>query len=246
MRIRVQRSAYAAGFRSGWHSCAYAQLIYPSRGVLTLHSREGIWIVPPMRACWLPADQAHDVETPFGLDMLSAYCLSPDDLKRLPAKSGIVAISDLLRAAILALEQPGDRSARRLRTISDLFVDELQLQDQTPLHLPTLASSRLAPIRDRLRSDPADDRSLEDWGRLLGLTTRTLAREFRRGGGMTFTQYRAQLRLHAAIERLAADHPVTAIAYDLGFGSPSNFIATFRKATGLTPGAYFRPVHRSE
>ena len=72
------------------------------------------------------------------------------------------------------------------------------------------------------------------------MAPRTLAREFQKEARITFTQYRTEFRLQAAIERLAADHSVTTVAYDLGFGSPSNFIAMFRKATGVTPAAYFR------
>lgn len=238
MDIEVDRTSYPAGFRSGWHCCDFAQLIYPGRGVMTLHTESGTWIVPPLRACWLPAFAEHDVETPSGLDMLSAYCSGPG-LSRLPAESGIVPVSGLLRASILALEEAGKRSARQRRNIVAVFADEVRLQTPTPLRLPALRSPRLARIEAAWRRDPADRRTLWDWACELGMAPRTLAREFQKEARMTFSQYRAELRLHVAIERLAADQSVTTIAYDLGFGSPSNFIAMFRKATGVTPGAYF-------
>ncbi len=238
MDIEVCCTTYPAGFRSGWHSGEHAQLIYPSRGVMTLHTKSGTWIVPPLRGCWLPALAEHDVETPFGLDMHSVYCAGAI-LQRLPTESGIVAVSDLLRAAILALECATERSSNRIRNIIAVFADEVQIQTPTMLHLPALRSHRLGQIQAAWRRDPADGRTLEDWARDFGVAPRTLARKFRRDARMTFTQYRAELRLHTAIERLAANHPVTTIAYDLGFGSPSNFIAMFRKATGVTPGSYF-------
>ncbi|MEE8274655.1 MAG: helix-turn-helix domain-containing protein, partial [Alphaproteobacteria bacterium] len=46
-------------------------------------------------------------------------------------------------------------------------------------------------------------------------------------------------RLLAALTRLATGEPVTTVALDLGYDSPSAFIAMFRKALGETPGRYF-------
>jgi len=238
MDVEVEHTSYPPGFASGWHSHDFAQLVYPSRGVMTLRTGSGTWIVPPLRACWLPASAEHHVEAPFGLDMLSAYC-SGAGLNRLPRESGIVQVSALLRESILALES-GERSARQRRAIIVVFAGEVRLQTPTQLHLPVLRSPRLTRIAAALRRNPADARTLEGWARELGIAPRTLAREFQKEARITFTQYRTEFRLQAAIERLAADQSVTTVAYDLGFGSPSNFIAMFRKATGVTPAAYFR------
>jgi AraC-like DNA-binding protein len=238
MDVEVEHTSYPPGFASGWHTHDFAQLIYPSRGVMTLRTTSGTWIVPPLRACWLPALTEHDVEAPFGLDMLSVYC-SGRGLKRLPAESGIVQVSALLRESILAL-QSGKRPASQHRAIVSVFAGEVQLQTPTQLHLPSLQSPRLTRIAAAWRRNPADGRTLDDWARELGMAPRTLAREFQKEARITFTQYRTEFRLKAAIERLAADHSVTTVAYDLGFGSPSSFIAMFRKATGVTPAAYFR------
>lgn len=39
---------------------------------------------------------------------------------------------------------------------------------------------------------------------------------------------------------LAQGTPVTTLALDLGYDSPSAFIAAFKRAFGTTPGRYFR------
>ena len=57
---------------------------------------------------------------------------------------------------------------------------------------------------------------------------------------MSFRAWQRQLRLLAALERLADAEPVTTIALDLGYASPSAFIAAFSAALGVTPGRYFR------
>ena len=50
---------------------------------------------------------------------------------------------------------------------------------------------------------------------------------------------RRQLRLLAALEFLAEGRPVTTVAFELGYASPSAFIAAFRLALGVTPARYF-------
>jgi len=47
------------------------------------------------------------------------------------------------------------------------------------------------------------------------------------------------LRLLSALERLAQGRPVTDVALDVGYDSPSAFISTFRQSLGTTPRRYF-------
>lgn len=56
---------------------------------------------------------------------------------------------------------------------------------------------------------------------------------------MTFGRWRQQLRLLHALRLLAAGRPVTAVALEVGYDSPSAFIAMFRAALGTTPSRYF-------
>ena len=57
---------------------------------------------------------------------------------------------------------------------------------------------------------------------------------------MTFAKWRERLRLLHALRLLAAGEAVTNVALDLGYGSPSAFIAMFRRAFGTTPSRYYR------
>lgn len=74
---------------------------------------------------------------------------------------------------------------------------------------------------------------------MAGASARTLARIFREETGMTFGHWRQQIRLLAALERLAGGEAVTIVALECGYESPSSFIAMFRRALGVTPGKYF-------
>ena len=68
---------------------------------------------------------------------------------------------------------------------------------------------------------------------------RTLERLFQKETGMTFGRWRQQLRLLHALRLLAAGRPVSAIALEVGYDSPSAFIAMFKRTLGTTPYRYF-------
>jgi AraC-like DNA-binding protein len=95
-------------------------------------------------------------------------------------------------------------------------------------------------VTDVLIADPGDGRDLKDWAKTAGASERTLARLFVKETGMTFGTWRQRRRLLAAIGRLAEGQPVTAVAFDLGYDSPSAFITMFRKTLGATPGRYLQ------
>ena len=57
--------------------------------------------------------------------------------------------------------------------------------------------------------------------------------------GITPHQYLVRSRLRRAARLLADDEkPVTDIAYDVGFGDLSNFVRTFHRAAGVSPGKF--------
>ena len=58
---------------------------------------------------------------------------------------------------------------------------------------------------------------------------------------MTFGAWRQQARLLRGLEILAGGESVTSAALQVGFETPSAFIAMFRRAMGTTPARYFRP-----
>jgi len=228
---------FEAGFAGVWHDHPEAQLIYPDRGVMVLHTREGQWVTPPLQACWLPAGERHRVETSRGFDMVSVYCRGRL-LKRLPAKPTVIAVSPLLREIILAV--PSAASRPEARRLAHVFADHVRPQRAPTLFIPQLSGPHLPAIAAALSDAPGDERTLEAWATELGVSARTLARAFERQAGITFSAYRRQVRLKAALVRLAEGEAATTVGLDLGFGAASNFIRAFRAATGVTPGSAFR------
>jgi AraC-like DNA-binding protein len=154
----------------------------------------------------------------------------------------VVQVSKLLRAAILrAVEfaQPYASQGPEAR-LAAVVVDEISAAETAPLHLPMPADPRARRLADSVRDDPGDRRRLSDWARTAGASERTLERLFHSEVGMTFGAWRQQARLLRGLELLAAGESVTSVALQVGFETPSAFIAMFRRAMGTTPARYFR------
>src|SRR5438105_4317587 len=47
------------GHRLGRHRHRRAQLVYAVEGVMTVDTDAGLWVVPPLRALWVPAGVVH-------------------------------------------------------------------------------------------------------------------------------------------------------------------------------------------
>ncbi|WP_342212545.1 AraC family transcriptional regulator [Serratia fonticola] len=71
-----------------------------------------------------------------------------------------------------------------------------------------------------------------------GMSRRTFTRVFRAQTGVSFSEWRQQACLLAAITRLNNGESVTRVALDLGYGSSSAFTALFRRVLGVPPSLY--------
>jgi AraC-like DNA-binding protein len=171
--------------------------------------------------------------------MRSLY-IHPDSVAGLPSVCRVVEVTPLLRELIARLVTPSTRSQDQVARLMAVLVDEVVMLESPPLHLPAPKDGRLRSITNALLDDPADARGLGEWSKMVGASERTLARLFLKETGMGFREWRQRLRMLTAIERLAAAADVTSVALDLGYGSPSAFIAMFKRTLGETPGRFVR------
>lgn len=231
---RTQR--LASGSAIDTHRHDDHQIVYAGRGVLAVTTSAGSWVAPGTRAIWVPAGTRHAHQAHGDLELhLVGLPVTENPLGlRTPA---VLAVGPLLRELIVAYtRRPEDDSPERAR-LRAVLLDQLRVSPQQPLHLPVPSSPLLAAVCGILRADPADDRTLAELGREVGASDRTLSRLFRGDLGMTFPQWRTQLRLHHALVLLAEGTPVTAVAHRCGWSSASAFIDVFRRAFGHTPGS---------
>jgi len=226
-----------------WHRHFRAQLVYASDGVMTVATAEGTWVVPPQQAVWVPAGILHEVSTQGPASLRFLY-LHPLAAANLSTSCYVLAVSELLRALILrafSFSKTYGPDSPEMR-VTAVILDELRASRPEPLHLPMSADPRIKTVTAALTAQPALNDTLSQWALWVGASERTLARLFLKETGMTFGAWRQRLRLLTAVARLGEGDPVTSVAYDLGYDSPSAFIAMFRKNLGRTPGRYFAPA----
>ena len=217
------------------------QLVFASRGVMTVRTAEDIWVVPPLRAVWIPAGVPHSVVISGAVSMRTLYFL-PGVAAHIPKKCFVLNVSSLLKELILhACEFP--KLTRRValqRSLIDMIVTQLKAANAVPLQLPRPSDRRAARIVRMLVADPGEEKTLDALCKDCGASKRTIQRIFIEQTKMTFARWRQQLRLLHAMQLLASGEKVIGAALEAGYNSPSAFISMFRKQLGKTPRNYFK------
>ena len=211
--------------------------MYAASGVLAVHTERGLSIVPANRVAWTPAGFTHSHRAHGDTDMRIVF-LAPSLARLIPDHPAVFLASALAREVLLALTGPRDDNRAARRRLLRVLVDDLHEAHEQPLQLPEPHDGRLRAIARMLHEDPSDNSSLAELGNVIGASTRTLSRLFRSELGMTFYEWRTQLRIYHALVLLAAGHDTTQTAYACGWANPSSFIAAFANIIGTTPGRY--------
>ncbi|MFC5146072.1 helix-turn-helix domain-containing protein [Streptomyces aureoversilis] len=226
----------------GRHQHAAHQLAWAPHGVLAVRASGRTWVLPSTVALWIPAGVPHATGATSSALLRSLY-FWPDRCPLTWDEPQVVPVPGLLRELIDYLAQDPEVLGPEARhRAEDVVLDLLHPVSVTTVRAPVPADPRARRIAEALRADPSDGRSLAEWGEVVGASARTLARAFVSGTGMTYGQWRTQLRLQAAMPMLAAGSTVSAVARRVGYGSPSAFVAAFRRGVGVPPGAYFAPA----
>lgn len=225
-----------SAFTTHWHG--HHQLAWSARGLLRVRSEQGVWLLPPSLALWIPAGVAHATESAGDVVMRSPY-VDPACCPHIDWHDPtVVAVTPLLRALIDHLIRtdlaPDARSRAEL-----VLLDELRPVPVTSVFAPLPRDPRARRVAEALRADPTDGRSLADWGVQAGAGARTLARLFVAETGLAFGQWRERSRMQSAMPYLAAGLPIESVAHRVGYATASSFTAAFHRLVGVTPRQYF-------
>ncbi len=239
--ILTQGREMAAGHMTREHAHPRGQLLWAMNGVIKVTSHACVWVVPPSHAVWIPGGLPHRFATETDAEILNLYV---DPSRRLREGKGltgqgcaVLELTPLARELMLRLgtRLQGGTYDAAMRRLAEVALDELEMLPEAPLSLPGGQDPRLVRLTQHLAANPADKRPLAELAREFGAAPRTLERLFRNETGLSFRQWRNRLRLLAAIDALNRGESSTAIAYSLGWHSPSAFVAAFREQFGTTP-----------
>lgn len=222
------------------HAHRRGQLISTARGVVTVVIGRARYVAPPHRAIWAPPETEHAVSYPQDVAFRGVF-VAPTLCGTLPKRPAVLQIDALTRELIeaacrISWDHPPEGPEARLMAV---LLDRLSAPRAAGLELPGAADKAVARVMARLEATPADDRPLSAWAEIAFVSERTLARRFQSETGMSFAAWRERLRVIRALERLGAGAAVSTVAVELGYATPSSFATMFKRATGVTPSAYF-------
>lgn len=231
----------------GVHFHRKAQLIFTLRGIVRCEADDGVWIVPPHCAVWIPGGMPHSAVLSGAVEI---YCLfvDPDAAPALPAGCCTVAVSPLLEqllrhAAHMPVMYDEDGPDGRIATV---LLDQLARAPVEQLNFPMPQDPRLRRIAAALMADPADRATIEAWGKRMAAAPRTLTRALTRETGLSFGRWRQQLHILIALQRLDQGAAVQSVAQELGYESAGAFVTMFRKALGKPPARYLAERRRQD
>lgn len=223
------------------HSHPTHELLWNERGASTVKVGNRLWTVTPTVGVWIPAGVLHSATTTAG----TWYRATHFDVRKVNPLSDApvsIEISPLLRMVLLRLAE--ESLSEESRAIAEAMALDVLRPAGHELVVYVPASLLLQPIVQALQADPGDRRLLDDWARELGATPRTITRAFQRETGLTFGRWVSVLRARHAIELLASGVEPEDVAQRVGYATVSAFGAAFKRATGLTPGAFRVSVSR--
>lgn len=232
---------YAGGYSYALHFHDRDQLVYASKGVMTIRTRRGVWVVPPLRALWIPARTSHEVHMSGAVSLRTLYFKT-----RLGSKfsksCSVVNVSSFFKELILFACEFHSLSLRnRVQAhLIRVILDQLQQVQMIPLQLPSPEDLRARRVAEILMSDPVAEHDIGEICKSAGGSRRTIERLFLKETGISLGKWRQQSKLLHALQLMGAKEKISAAATGAGYSTASAFISSFRNALGTTPGKYFQ------
>ncbi|AJQ93401.1 helix-turn-helix domain-containing protein [Gynuella sunshinyii] len=225
------------------HAHPRGQFIYSSQGITRVMTETGIYLLPSSQAFWCPPGHQHELYF-LGAVRIANLFIDPDWCDYFPINQCVLNVTPLaqeliLRAIQIGTDYDSDSKDYRLMVV---VIDELSGLKRAPLALPWSNHPSLSKILWQLFEHPASQHNVEYWAAMIHTTPRTLARLFQQEVNMTFSEWRMQARLLYALEQLNHGKSVTYIALELGYSSPSAFIAAFKKIMQKSPLEYISAI----
>jgi AraC-like DNA-binding protein len=223
------------------HAHARGQIAYCPDAVIQVTAGRWLHVLGPAEAVWLPGGLPHRISATTPRSALNLY-LRPGVAPGLGDGPVVLALGALERELVRTTAQASssDRGTPAFERLVDVLFDRLRPAPSTAALARAPADPLLAVMHEHWLLAEADDLDLAAWAERLALSTRTLQRRIRAATGLSFRLWRQQVRLLRAAEALLVGKPVKAAAMDAGYASTSAFVAAFREAFGVTPGALQR------
>ncbi len=224
------------------HAHVRAQLIFAASGVMEISTSDRHWLIPPQLALWIPPLVEHEMRARTEVELRTLWVRVSDVAMPLPLVPTLVFVTPLLRELIIrAVDLPIESGlSGAAEHIVPLIFSELQFSRVGSFHIARVSDPRLARIEQHLREHPSDPRGVEDWAKLAGMSVSTFSRHLKTETGLSFVDWRLEIRLMEAMVRLVAGESITSIALSLGYENVGSFSRMFKRTMGASPSEIVR------
>jgi len=216
-------------------------------GLAVLETDAGAWTCPPGRCIWIPPNMAHSLRSCGKISGWMVRLKTREGISA-PLEPRILSLSPLLKEIVVRMmtwvENPEAIAANR-RLVHVLY-DEICAASQMQLHLPVPRDPALKRLATLMAEDPSGvAKDLARLAREVGLSERSLFRNFQKETGLSPGQWRRQMQVLRSLELLAKGRSVTETSFEVGYESAGAFTRAFRQTLGVTPTEYAREPRRS-
>ncbi len=237
-RLAVNRSDFGSAAGLGvydWDGLRHVHggLLWVFQGVMTAHLGDRRWLLTPKDAVWLPPLVDRDVVANVPSRAIFV------EWNGVPPSSPVHRMRVDGRAAELLHDLWTIRDPAAVGSLWPRVVRSLAPVADAGLRIPIPEDPRGRDLAARFMHDPADARTLPEWGESTYTSAKTLQRIFLRETGMTFPRWRTQVRLNASLPKLARGISVQDTAMGIGYRSSVGFIGAFAAQFGVTPGRFY-------
>lgn len=236
--FRLCASSQPDDNKAPMHTHKQGQLVMPINGMMTCRVSDAIWLVPKHHAVWIPAHIPHTNTPSKGAEFCFVYI--DDSRQEMPHSCRTLSISPMLKEMLIYLSElpPEIKPDENLEKLIDVAFFQLVQMPAEKLSFPLPSEKRLKKIADALITTPSDRRTAEEWACDNAMSVRTFTRLVKSQTGMSFRDWRRQLHIIVALQRLSEHWSIQAVSDELGYDSVSAFITMFKKELGKPPRQY--------
>jgi AraC-like DNA-binding protein/quercetin dioxygenase-like cupin family protein len=239
-QFRVTTRSITKAAAASWppHIDREHELILALDGTLGVWAQNRFWPVTAGSALWIPAGISHSVHLAGAGRFICGWMQDDDIAARPDALTGLAlpAVARELLLAIAALDAKEDTLPLATRQRAEAcFLDFMAHAEPRPLELPLPTDRRLLRVTEAILADPSDNRTMDAWCLLAGMSLRSFTRHFAEATGLGFRQWRLLARMIWAHSLLESGMTLDCVARSCGYGSSGAFATAYRRVTGMAP-----------
>jgi AraC-like DNA-binding protein len=243
-QFTIHRAFKKQGESLPLHAHSEGQLTFAASGIVQVHTDQGMWLVPPQLAAWIPSGARHRIEIMADVELWivlwQASALQNWALHSTLDRPFVLQITPFLRS-LLTEAVSVDPDLEKAELIVRLIIPELEALPMAPTFLPMPTSSTGQRVADIILDDSQNLIGLQELASIAATSVRTVSRLFPVETGLTFKAWRQRARIVQAMEQLGRGKSPTKVALESGFNSTAAFSHAFRQVTAMTPKMFMAP-----